>query len=401
MNDRQRLTTTDRRALAATAIQFFVNGAMTASFVARAPQLRDQIGVSVEGFGLLVTISSVIGLLASAVAGRIIHAAGTRNVLRGAGLAMSGALLIIGGADEPAMWLVGMFVYVFFDVLVDISMNLQGSWISGRRHAPVMNRLHGLWSLGGFTGGLGAVAANAIGLSPFTHLAIVGAMFAMVVVVAGKFLLATDEEHSLADANPEVRQPAKWRLPTLPVALLVAAGMFAVTAESIGGDWSTFRLIDDFGASSEIGSLAFAAFAVGMTTMRFAGDVLQHRLGVVSLYRASIAVCTTGFVVATLIPSQPVSILGFAMVGAGAATFVPKLYDDAARLPGRRGAGLGALTAGLRIAFLVSPVLVGSIAGTSLSVGQAIAVTAIPSMIGLAVVSEWNERLIRARRASS
>ena len=56
------------------------------------------------------------------------------------------SLLVIGAARSPAVWLIGMFTYVFVDVLVDISMNLQGSWISARRHTPVMNRLHGLWS---------------------------------------------------------------------------------------------------------------------------------------------------------------------------------------------------------------------------------------------------------------
>jgi hypothetical protein len=77
-------------------------------------------------------------------------------------------LPIIGAARSPAVWLAGMFAYMFVDVLVDISMNLQGSWISARRHTPVMNRLHGVWSLGTFAGGLGAVAANAAGLSTST-----------------------------------------------------------------------------------------------------------------------------------------------------------------------------------------------------------------------------------------
>ena len=74
---------------------------------------------------------------------------------------------------------------------------------------------------------------------------------------------------------------------------------------------------------------------------------------------------------------------------------MPKLYDDAARLPGRRGAGLGAMTAGMRLAFLVTPVAVGALAGSSLSVGEAIAIFTLPSMIGLAIVTEWSERLLR------
>lgn len=51
----------DRRALVAVAGQFFVNGAMTASFLARAPQIRDRIGVSVDEFGALLTLAAADG----------------------------------------------------------------------------------------------------------------------------------------------------------------------------------------------------------------------------------------------------------------------------------------------------------------------------------------------------
>ena len=84
--------------------------------------------------------------------------------------------------------------------------------------------------------------------------------------------------------------------------------------------------------------------------------------------------------------------------GLGVATFMPKLYDDAARLPGRRGAGLGAMTAGVRSAYLVTPAAVGWLAGTGLSVGEAIAGFTLPAMVGLAVVAEANERLLRRAR---
>jgi MFS family permease len=113
------------------------------------------------------------------------------------------------------------------------------------------------------------------------------------------------------------------------------------------------------------------------------------------LHRLSVALATTGFGIASLVPNEMASIVGFLLAGIGVATFMPKLYDDAARLPGRRGAGLGAMTAGMRVAFLITPVVVGSLAGTSLSVGDAIAIFTLPALIGLAIVTEWNERLIR------
>jgi MFS family permease len=388
------LSPQDRRALAATAGQFFVNGAMTASFIARAPQIRDRIGVSVDEFGLLLTIAAVFGLLGSAVAGRIIHAVTTRRVLQAGAAVMVPSLVVIGAARTPAVWLIGMFAYLFVDVLVDISMNLQGSWISARRHTPVMNRLHGLWSLGTFAGGLGAVVANAAGLSTLTHLFIVAAVMAIALAFVTRNLLTDEEGHGDATIPPPAPS-ARRRSRLAPVILVVLAGMFAVVAEVTGGDWATFRLTDDFDAAAALGSLAFVAYTVGMTSMRFGGDWLQLRLGRMGLHRLSVGVATAGFLVASLVPSEAAAIAGFMLVGIGVATFLPKLYDDAARLPGRRGAGLGAMTAGMRVAFLVSPVAVGWLAGTGLSVGDAIAIFTLPAMLGLVVVTEWNERLVR------
>jgi fucose permease len=290
-----------------------------------------------------------------------------------------------------------MFAYTFVDVLVDISMNLQGSWISARRHTPVMNRLHGLWGLGIFAGGLGAVAANAAGLSTATHLTIVAAVMAVVLVFVTRNLLPGDEEGH-ADAVAPPPPPNASRAARLaPVVLLVFAGMFAVVAEVTGGDWAAFRLADDFDAPAAFASLAFVAYTVGMTTMRFGGDWLQLRVGRIALHRLSVGLALIGFAVAALVPDEAASIAGFLLVGLGVATFMPKLYDDAARLPGRRGAGLGAMTAGMRVAFLITPVAVGALAGTSLSVGEAIAIFTLPATIGLVVVTEWNERLLRRR----
>ena len=399
--ERVQLSTPDRRALAATAGQFFVNGAMTAAFIARAPQFRDRLGITVDEYGLLITIASVVGLCGSLIAGRVVHVASTRRVLQVGGAVMVTSLPVIGAARSPVVWLIGMATYMFADVMVDISMNLQGSWISARRHAPVMNRLHGLWSLGTFAGGLGAVVANAAGLSTFAHLSIVAGVMAVVLVVVTRNLLAVDEDGH--GDTPVVSDPAVE--PTrsarrAPVVLLVMAGMFAVVAEVTGGDWSAFRLTDDFGASAAVASLAFVAYTVGMTLMRFVGDSLQLRLGSMGLHRLSIGLATAGFVLAVLVPSEPAALAGFMLAGVGVATFMPKLYDDAARLPGRRGAGLGAMTAGTRLAFLVTPVAVGGLAGTSLAVGSAIAVFTFPALIGLAVVTEANHRLLRRRSAS-
>jgi hypothetical protein len=131
-----------------------------------------------------------------------------------------------------------------------------------------------------------------------------------------------------------------------------------------------------------------------MTAMRFGGDWLQLRLGRMGLHRLSVGIATCGLVLASVVPIAASSIIGFLLVGLGVATFMPKLYDDAARLPGRRGAGLGAMTGGMRIAYLITPVAVGGLAATSLSVGAAIAIVTFPAMVGLVIVTELHYRWV-------
>ena len=74
-------TTTDRRALQAVAAQFFVNGAVLASFVPRLPEIRDSLDLSLDELGAILTAGAALGLLASLWSPRIIAAFGTRRAL--------------------------------------------------------------------------------------------------------------------------------------------------------------------------------------------------------------------------------------------------------------------------------------------------------------------------------
>jgi hypothetical protein len=218
---------------------------------------------------------------------------------------------------------------------------------------------------------------------------------AALLIAVSRGLLRVDEDGHDDTRDRPVVAPVGRRARVVPFALLLVAGMFALVVEMTGGDWAAFRLTDDFGTSAALASGAFVAFTVGMASVRLGGDFLQLRLGRRRLHHWSLGTVTAGLVLASLVPVPWVSIGGFALVGAGVATFLPMLYDDAARAPGRRGAGLGAMTAGTRIAVLVTPVAVGSIAGTSWSVGAAIAVVALPCTVGFAVVTELTERMLR------
>ncbi len=384
----------DRRALAAVALQFFVNGALFASFIPRLPEIRDRVGISIAGLGLLMSIAGVSGLIGSATVGPAISRFGTRRVILAAGTLVSLSLAVVGVASTPLVLLAGLVGMLTFDVLVDVAMNLQGSWLSARRHAPVMNRLHGLWSLGTVVGGLSSSRIAAAGISLSVHLVGAAAVLLAVIGVVSRGLLRIDEhpaDHHVAPPSPDAAARS-GRRPTPFLVLFLLAGFFAVTIESTSIEWAAFRFTDDFGTTAGFAALAYVAVTGGMTVGRFGGDWVSVRLGGPRLTLLSVVTTGVGLGMASFSGVRGLSLAGYAVAGLGIATMLPTLYDTAAKHPGRPGVGLGALTAGLRIASLIIPLIVGTLAATGLSVGAAIAVVTLPSLLGyLAVMSALSD----------
>jgi len=380
-----------RRAVASVATQFFINGAVFASFIPRLPEIRDRIGVSTDVLGALLTTGAVVGLLGSFIASRVIERFGTRRVLIAGAMVLIATLPVIGFATAPVIFVLGLGLMAAFDVVVDVAMNLQGSWLSARRHAPIMNRLHGLWSLGTVVGGLAAAQITSVGISLQSHLLGVALLLGCALVFVGRGLLRVDEDQvdpvdSDLDeprASPRTAQPSGRR----GLIMLALAGGFAIAVELVSSDWAAFRLSDDFATNAGFAGLGYVAFTVGMTIGRFGGDWALAKIGANALNRAAVAVTAIGLAGAALLPNRYLVLVSYVFAGLGISTFFPRLYDKAAQLPGKRGAGLGALTAGSRVTALATPVIVGSLAATSLSVGTATAIVVIPSVLAFAAVT--------------
>ncbi len=384
--DDQRFTPGDRRALRSVGVQFFVNGAAFASFVPRLPEVRERIGVGLDGLGVLMTIAITFGTLGSLRAPALIARFGTRRTLVVGGLVLISALPTIGFATAPYVFVVGVAAMSVADGMVDVSMNLQGSWLSARRHVPVMNRLHGFWSLGTVVGGLAAAQAASSGVSLPLHLVVAATLMAASLVFVGRGLLAVDEGHDVAEV---AASSTTKRTSVAKVALLVLAvsGACSVTIEIVSSDWAAFRLSEDFGSTAGFAGLGFVAFTVGMTIGRLGGDAVVARIGDERLLRLAIVVSGLGLAGAALIANRWVVLVAYVIAGLGTSTFFPKLYDDAAKFRGRRGAGLAWLRTGSSLTALAIPTLVGVLAASSLSVGAATAIVTLPCIGGLFLLS--------------
>lgn len=403
-------TDRDRRALRSVAAQFFANGMVYATFIPRLPEIRDRVGISVGTLGVVLMFGSMAGLVGSLFTGRVIARLGTKRVMVWGALLSVGSLPVVGFATSPWMLVVGLAGVLFFDVFIDVAMNVQGSALSARRHTPVMNRLHGLWSLGTVTAGSATVVLVRAGVDAPAQLAATALVLVAVLLFIAPGLLPTDEPHAVAAPDPEslpaeprgphgaeprVGETASRAAPTdggdgrassrqsarrLTAAALGIGGAAAMTMEVSIGDWATFRLVDDLGTGLGVGGLAFLGFTAGMTAGRLGGDWVQVRLGAGRLLRVATIVAGAGSAAATLVPNAAVAVLGFLVAGLGVATMFPQLYDRAAKADGPPGSGFSAMLVGQRSAAIVSPLVVGALADTAaLGVGDAVAVVVLPA----------------------
>ncbi len=383
----------ERRAILAIGVQFFVNGAVVSSYLPRMPEVRDRLGITLAVLGLVSTLASAAALASSMFSSRVIERFGTKRVLV-YGATFNALMLPLVGYAGSAGALLAVFVLIAStDVTVDISMNLQGSWLSAQRKVSVMSRLHGLWSVGTIVGGLCAswFAAAEIEL----RYQLLGSTVVLLVMIAyvSRGLLPDDHPVVLAAHTAPALESGDVGVGThgkTGMKLLLAVGaaaMFGAAMEVTSFEWAAFRLADDFGTTAGRAGLAFVVFVIGMAIGRLAGDSIQAIVGEQRLTWVSIWITGVGLSTALLIDNQAAVLIGYLVAGLGQATLMPYLYDAAAKLPGRRGAGLGALAAGIRVSTLTTPVITGALASTSLSVGSAVAIVALPSVVGFAAVT--------------
>ena len=372
-------TAIDQRALRAVAVQFLINGAVAASYIPRLPEIRDTLGVDLSTIGQVLTVASLGGLIGSWLADSVMKAVGTRSAMIYGTIALILLLPTIALASSVWMLLLIMAAIMMTDVIVDVAMNIQGSNLSARRHAPVMNRLHGLWSVGSVLGGLLASAMAAMLIPLQWHLLGAAALMALGLWYIGGGLLTSDKVNNGADEDSEgsIKKRA-------PVSLWIFAILGGATyvPEMVGSDWSPFRLSDDLDASAGQAGMAYVAFTCGMVIGRLSGDWMTLKFGNLRLLKYATLVALSGLTAATLIDSAPLVYISLTGAGIGISVMFPALYHRSAQDPHRPGAALGAMTAGSRSTMLVAPLCIGMLADTeSLNVGMAMAIMALPCLL--------------------
>lgn len=372
-----------RRARWATRLQFGVLGALAGAWGAHIPSVKHHFALDEGQLAGVLLAAGVGALLALLVAGRVIARLGAQRTVRGAGLAMAGALgLFLHLPGLAAVWPLAL-VFGLGMSLFDVAINSEGSELEHLGGRALMSNLHALFSTGGMLGAAAVALLLRAGVSPSWQLTSIAAVLALAVLWGSRGMLPLP---AAPPAGPGGAAHFSWpRGLLLVLGLLVLAGMIA---EGVMYDWCVLYLQQELGLPPARAAWGYAAFSAAMALARFGGDALRERVAERTLVAAGAGLAAMAMAVVLVAAAPGVAFIGFVLVGAGLAPVAPVLFNAATRVPGvSRAAAIAAVTSIGYSGFLIGPPLIGSLAqATSLTLALAVVVA---SAALLAVGARW------------
>jgi len=296
--------------------------------------------------------AAVGAIVAMPLSGRWSDRYGSRRVTAVSGTLFGAALGLVTVVPAYALIVPAALAMGAGNGAMDVAMNVNGVSLQARAARPLMSSLHGLFSVGTFVAAAGMARVVAV-QSPLVAASAAVAAFMIAASLALRPLLVRDGPQRSAAA----KRPGHISRRLL---LLGAAAICGAVAEGSLVEWSGVYMRESLrvGISAALGG--FAAYAIAMSTSRFCGDWVVHRIGPVALVRASGLLGATGLAVALIVHTYWAVALGFFIAGLGLGNVSPLVYgsggDDADT---GAGAGVAVVTTMGYSGFLIGPALIG------------------------------------------
>jgi MFS family permease len=331
----------------ATRLVFFVAGFAVSCWAPLVPYAKARLAVDERMLGILLLCLGIGSLLAMFFTGMLSARFGTRPVILASGLGLCVVVPFLAIAATPIT--LGLTLLFFGAALgsLDVAVNIHAVEVERGSGQPLMSGFHAQYSLGGFAGAMFITLLLSAGMSPFACVVVACALMLAMLLVASPRLLRT----RAADGEPHFALP---RGVVLVIAILAAISFLA---EGSILDWSALLITGNGLVAVEQGGIAFVLFSIAMTVMRFCGDALTARIGdrPTLVWGGLIAIC--GFAVLLLAPVAMVAMIGFVLIGLGAANIVPVLF--------RRAGSQTVMPPGLAIAAITTLGYAGILLGPS------------------------------------
>jgi len=334
---------------------YFIMGLIFASWASRIPDIKQVLGLNDGQLGQVLFAMPLGQLMMMVFSGILVNKLGSRKILIIAMVLYGLMLTAIGVASSFILLFAALFFFGVSSNMANIAVNTQAVGLEALYKRNIMSSFHGLWSLGGLTGGIiGAVMAQT-SLSVFNHFSIVLALGIVGIIIFSKGLLHED----IKEEGQAGTQKKAFKLDKA-IIILGLIGFASMFCEGTMFDWSSVYFATVIQPDESLVRLGYIASMGAMTFGRFVADRFVNRYQASTVIKYCGILITIGLLLATVQPGIILSTLGFLLIGLGVSSIVPICYSTAGRL--KTISASIAITAVSSISFLgfmIGPPLIG------------------------------------------
>ncbi|MGY0022230.1 MFS transporter [Streptomyces sp. YJ-C3] len=348
-----------RRHQRAVAALFCSLGFQYATWAARIPALKADLGLTPAQVGVLLMAAGIGAVVSFPLVDPLMRRLGSRRLALLSALGLAALLLALAEVPNYPLALLVLGVDGVLVGCLNVAMNAQGAALEARFERTTMARLHATFSGGSLLAALLASRMSALTSSLLGHFAVAAALLVLLGVYARTGLLADDEPAAAPEDKSGKKRRGRWAMPSRLTLWMCAAMAFGTVTEGAMNDWSTLYMQEVAGASHALAPLGIAVVSGMMLLARLFADGWRGRWGDGRVVVTGSALATAGLAFALLGGGVVPALIGFACVGLGIAAVTPCVYVAAAR----QGADTLAVVAAMgTTGLLAGPPVIGFVA---------------------------------------
>jgi len=378
------LTGVQKRARLAVTATFITNGLVVGAFVARIPDIKKALEISNSTLSLCLLASSLGVFAALPLAGKLCAKYGSSPVAFYGTLAMVAAWTL-QSLTLFAVWPFALTAFLAGYTLAtqDVAMNSHAVTLEHQSSLRLMSVFHGMFSVGGFSGGIIGGIFSQFDLSYRAQTLIICSAITMIAfVVRNLWLPGSADTHELEPGTKMHRPAIIW--------LFGIFGLCSTIGEGAVGDWGGVLTRETYGATPFVSAIPYVVFSATMIIGRFSGDRLATKFGAAKVLATGGLIASIGMATGLLIDSTAGAIFGWFWMGSGLSVAIPLLFSAAGSMANSRFAGqmapaqAVAMVSGISyFGFIVGPPFIGFVSdATTLHSAMF-----VPALLALAIVA--------------
>ena len=296
---------------------FFIPGFAISTWAPMIPMIKERLHIEADILGLLLLCIGISAFIVIPIGGLLGKKFGCKKVMVTTGSLF--AIVLVALSCLPNVWSYAICLILVGVIMgcTEVCMNINAVVVEKLSQKRMMSSMHGFWSVGCFcSAGLFSILAK-MGLDVF-FIAIIHCLIILAIVIFfGRYFL----DYKSANSESAI---------AIPKGIVVLFGILACVSflgEGAIMDWGGVFLAEVKDVELSLAGVGYAVFSVAMLIMRLIGDKVVQFLGEEKAVVLGSSLAGLGFLWIIIIDNFYLMLVGFVLLGLGAANIVPVLYS--------------------------------------------------------------------------